>query len=357
LPCRTHETRRPGQFLPGQRPRLFGDELLRAAATRRRLADRHRPFGGDEPTLRAQIESLIDRKLPLSLLPLRLNEFMSIQNIDPFTLYFNVKECFTGNPDAAFWFDFGAGSDSGKDTLDTLNITTIGREETIRSARSAVPLRSIRTDPPDRERAGSTDEATNHVHLGHVDTHLARKSRRSLIIEDGDDDPTDFDKVRSFLLNTATGGSKVSTPRSSGGHRQYPEQARHRKRSRRAMAASCVARRPSRAHQAARLTCSSARQICRNVALRQPRRGKVIDMAMRHQGTLTVPTRCPRSRAGHLRLGECLEQRQQGKIYHGCNASFLIVGETHRCLVETGHPKDFPITEGQAQQVLPAGRR
>ena len=63
-------------------------------------------FGGHEPALRAQIDSLIPRTLPLSLLPLRLNEFMSIQNIDPFTLHFNVKECFTGNPDAAFWFDF-----------------------------------------------------------------------------------------------------------------------------------------------------------------------------------------------------------------------------------------------------------
>jgi hypothetical protein len=40
-------------------------------------------FGGDEASLRAQIESLIPRTLPLSLLPLRLNEFMSIQNIDP----------------------------------------------------------------------------------------------------------------------------------------------------------------------------------------------------------------------------------------------------------------------------------
>ncbi len=43
-------------------------------------------FGGDEPSLRAQIESLIPRTLPLSLLPMRLNEFMSIQNVDPFTL-------------------------------------------------------------------------------------------------------------------------------------------------------------------------------------------------------------------------------------------------------------------------------
>ena len=81
-------------------------------------------FGGHEAALRGQIEQLMPRTLPLSLLPLRLNEFMSIQNIDPFVQHFNVKECFTGNPDAAFWFDFGAGSDSGQDTLDRLNITT-----------------------------------------------------------------------------------------------------------------------------------------------------------------------------------------------------------------------------------------
>src|ERR1051325_10071096 len=83
-------------------------------------------FGGDEPKLRSQIESLIDRKLPLSLLPLRLNEFMSIQNIDPFTLTFNVKECSPGKPDAAFWFDFGAGSGSGRSALDTLSTRAIG---------------------------------------------------------------------------------------------------------------------------------------------------------------------------------------------------------------------------------------
>src|ERR1044072_6147963 len=75
-------------------------------------------FGGDEPVLRAQIESLIDRKLPLSLLPLRLNEFMSIQNIDPFTLYFNVKECFTGNAAGSCWFDCGAGAEGGQNNTD-----------------------------------------------------------------------------------------------------------------------------------------------------------------------------------------------------------------------------------------------
>src|SRR5260370_141945 len=37
-------------------------------------------FGKDEAAIRAQIESLIAPGLPLSLFPLRLNEFMSINN-------------------------------------------------------------------------------------------------------------------------------------------------------------------------------------------------------------------------------------------------------------------------------------
>jgi flavorubredoxin len=76
-------------------------------------------------------------------------------------------------------------------------------------------------------------------------------------------------------------------------------------------------------------------------------------MAARHQGTLNRPNPLPREVApGVFWLGECLEQRQQGKIYHGCNASFLIVGGTSSMLVETGHPKDFPIIESQLNALM-----
>ena len=152
--------------------------LLQAA--RRRLADRHR-LRRRRAALRAQIESLIPRTLPLSLLPLRLNEFMSIQNIDPFTLYFNVKECFTGNPDAAFWFDFGAGSDSGQNTLDKLKITTIGREETIPIGDLGRPVVGLSgADPPDRDALDLRRGDQDAVHLRHVDAHLARPAGRPL---------------------------------------------------------------------------------------------------------------------------------------------------------------------------------
>jgi hypothetical protein len=141
-------------------------------------------FGGDEPAL-------------------RLNEFMSIQNIDPFTLYFNVKECFTGNPDAAFWFDFGAGSDSGQDTLDRLKITTISREETIPIGDMGRPV--VVYQAPIRLIATRWiyDEATKTMFTSDMFTHTWRdRPDGPWIIQDGDDDPTDFDHVRSFLLNT-----------------------------------------------------------------------------------------------------------------------------------------------------------
>src|SRR5437762_12684714 len=41
-------------------------------------------FGKDEATIREQIESLIAPGLPLSMFPLRLNEFMSINNVEVF---------------------------------------------------------------------------------------------------------------------------------------------------------------------------------------------------------------------------------------------------------------------------------
>src|SRR6516162_9677365 len=50
-------------------------------------------FGKDEAAIRAQIEALIAPGSPLSLFPLRLNEFMSI-NVETFAGYFNVETCY-----------------------------------------------------------------------------------------------------------------------------------------------------------------------------------------------------------------------------------------------------------------------
>jgi hypothetical protein len=41
--------------------------------------------------IRAQIETLIDPALPLSMFPAALNEFMSINNVEAFAAHFNVS--------------------------------------------------------------------------------------------------------------------------------------------------------------------------------------------------------------------------------------------------------------------------
>src|SRR5215468_11532584 len=87
-------------------------------------------FGKDEPVIRAQIESLIPSGLPLSLFPLRLNEFMSINNVESFAGHFNVETCYTSNVDAALWFDFGAKAD-GRDILQSMKVTAVTRADTI----------------------------------------------------------------------------------------------------------------------------------------------------------------------------------------------------------------------------------
>src|SRR5437764_2708967 len=87
-------------------------------------------FGKDEAAIRAQVEALIAPGLPLSLFPLRLNEFMSINNVEAFAAHFNVAQCYTSNTDAALWFDFGTRAD-GRNILESMKVTAVTRADTI----------------------------------------------------------------------------------------------------------------------------------------------------------------------------------------------------------------------------------
>lgn len=53
-------------------------------------------------------------------------------------------------------------------------------------------------------------------------------------------------------------------------------------------------------------------------------------------------------------LGDCLEQHFKGKIYHGYNAAFMVVGSKASILIDTGHPKDFPVIEQHMDKILRA---
>ena len=95
-------------------------------------------FGKDEATIRGQIEALIAPGLPLSMFPLRLNEFMSINNVASFAGHFNIDQCYTSNPDAALWFDFGDAG--GRDILSAMKVTAMTRADTIALGHTAARL-------------------------------------------------------------------------------------------------------------------------------------------------------------------------------------------------------------------------
>jgi hypothetical protein len=159
-------------------------------------------FGKDEAAIRAQVESLIAPRLPLSLFPLRLNEFMSINNVESFAGHFNVETCYTSNIDAALWFDFGAKA-GGRDILKAMKVTAVTRADTIQLGKGGraidvmqAPIRLIAT-------RWLYDRATRTLFSSDMFTHVWRDRQNGpWFVTETDNDATSPRDVRSFMLNT-----------------------------------------------------------------------------------------------------------------------------------------------------------
>jgi flavorubredoxin len=158
-------------------------------------------FGKDEPAIRAQIERLTAPRLPLSLFPLRLNEFMSINNVAAFAGHFNVETCYTSNVDAALWFDFG--TDNSRSILESMKVVAVTRSDTIELGKQGraievmqAPLRLIAT-------RWLYDRATKTLFSSDMFTHVWRDEETGpWTVNETDNDPTSYAHVRSFMLNT-----------------------------------------------------------------------------------------------------------------------------------------------------------
>jgi flavorubredoxin len=158
-------------------------------------------FGKDELAIRAQIESRIAPGLPLSLFPLRLNEFMSINNVETFAGHFNVEQCYTSNPDAALWFDFGAKA-NGRSILDSMPITAVTRSDTIRLGKKGRPIDVMQAPIRLIATRWLYDQATRTLFSSDMFTHVWRAGADGPWIVTDDDDTTSARELRSFLLNT-----------------------------------------------------------------------------------------------------------------------------------------------------------
>ena len=159
-------------------------------------------FGKDEAVIRAQIESLITPGLPLSIFPLRLNEFMSINNVESFAGHFNVETCYTSNIDAALWFDFGTKTE-GRDILKSMKVTAVTRADSIQVGNGGrtidvmqAPIRLIAT-------RWLYDRTTRTLFSSDMFTHVWRNTETGpWIVTETDSDSTSMHDLRSFMLNT-----------------------------------------------------------------------------------------------------------------------------------------------------------
>jgi hypothetical protein len=158
-------------------------------------------FGKDEPAIRAQIESLIAPGLPLSLFPLRLNEFMSINNVETFAGHFNVEQCYTGNPDAALWFDFGAKA-NGRSILDSMPITAVTRADTIELGKKGRPIAVMQAPIRLIATRWLYDGATRTLFSSDLFTHVWRAHATGPWVVTDETDTTTERELRSFMLNT-----------------------------------------------------------------------------------------------------------------------------------------------------------
>src|SRR5262247_1586775 len=158
-------------------------------------------FGKDEPVIRAQIEALIDPALPLSMFPLRLNEFMSINNVEAFAAHFNVEQCYTSNVDAALWFDFGAKPD-GRSILESMRVTAVTRADTIEVGKQGRPVEVMQAPIRLIATRWLYDGLTRTLFSSDLFSHVWRDRVHGPWVVADETDTTTERELRSFMLNT-----------------------------------------------------------------------------------------------------------------------------------------------------------
>ena len=154
-----------------------------------------------EASIIAQIRSLTTSDTLLSVFPLRINEYMSVCNVEAIAQSFNVEQCYSGNPDAALWVDFGRRSDANDKRPYSLKTTLVSRAETLRVGDTRAievfqaPIRLINT-------RWMFDQNTRTLFTSDSFSHEWSDSADGPWSISADGCKTTADQIRSFLLNT-----------------------------------------------------------------------------------------------------------------------------------------------------------
>lgn len=154
-----------------------------------------------ESSIIAQIRSLTSSQTQLSVFPLRINEYMSVCNVEAIAQNFNVEQCYSGNPDAALWVDFGRRSDTNDTRPYSLKTTLVSRAETLQVGDDRAidvfqaPLRLINT-------RWMFDQNTRTLFTSDSFSHQWSDSPDGPWAISAEACDTTAGHIRSFLLNT-----------------------------------------------------------------------------------------------------------------------------------------------------------
>ncbi len=160
-------------------------------------------YAAHEGEILGQLGSLIRPDVPLSLFPLRINEFMSVSNAMAIAKRFNVVECFSNVPDIEDWIEFETLRDEERNPI--LKTTLIGRGDHSRVNLGPSRIVDVLNAPI---RLISTrwiyDEESKILFSSDMFSHVwsDRDYGPWLLGDNEEDGVTDFSFVRSFLLNT-----------------------------------------------------------------------------------------------------------------------------------------------------------
>jgi hypothetical protein len=160
-------------------------------------------FTAHASAILSQIETVAGRDVKLSVYPMRLNEFMSVCNVEAIAGRFNVERCYSGNPDAALWVDFGGRSDAENQEPYDLKTALVAHVQTLFVAPKdqrpvdafQAPIRLINT-------RWIYDRETRTLFTSDSFTQEWCETPEGPWISDVEDSRTTRESMRSFLLNT-----------------------------------------------------------------------------------------------------------------------------------------------------------
>ena len=165
-------------------------------------------YAANEAQILVQLGSLISRELPLTLFPLRINEFMSVGNAMTIARTFNAIEAFSPSPDdIKLWIDFAsldpAARARNEPKLVSTRITDLRRLDVGQRGQRFVeafqtPIRLINT-------TWIWDETTRTLFTSDSFTQVSADSAEGPWVIDGydaGDDRLSVEFMQSFMLNT-----------------------------------------------------------------------------------------------------------------------------------------------------------